>query len=448
MKPMSQWSRSEYEQFYIEPSYLKRRGDTLPKGWLTFPDRDNGVEIPMQLTPAEKAIVDNLFGHVTRALCSPSSHIVSMLEGYIVQKSPPLSAPFFVDLGRVLARKSGKIPHKSRSLLRSAQILESTPEAEQHARSDNHPTPETPSPACRRVKRLRTASSVGGMTAASGGLPYEISPTSSKTESEASEDGTGDYKISSSQVEEDEDADLDRVRCETATQTMLLSFLQTVCNARGDRTTTQPTQASPTAATAPHLAFSFEPDHRRIEVEELHGSGGTSTFTSINDGSLVAKVRTGTYTHYEETFSTYDRDPNSILCILECKRLLEGNKATFPQQAGEILAAMRERFDHLFAYAREDVKAETFINTMTWAQRTMFLISAEQSKLRFSQATFTPAYIKPILGYVGGTETLEVSVSPEFDLLLQKHRCEAAELVLKMIGLLEREWEGFFAKKP
>ncbi|KAF8248606.1 hypothetical protein K440DRAFT_624808 [Wilcoxina mikolae CBS 423.85] len=79
----------------------------------------------------------------------------------------------------------------------------------------------------------------------------------------------------------------------------------------------------------------------------------------------------------------------------------------------------------------------------------MFLISAEQSKVRFSQATLTPAYIKQILGYVeNGTEELEVSVSPEFNLLLEKERCKAAELVVKMLGLLEREWESFFENKP
>ena len=74
----------------------------------------------------------------------------------------------------------------------------------------------------------------------------------------------------------------------------------------------------------------------------------------------------------------------------------------------------------------------------------MFLISAEQSKLHFCQATFTPAYIKQILGFVGGAEALEISISPEFNLLLEKHRCEAAGLVLKMLRSLEHEWETFF----
>ena len=112
---------------------------------------------------------------------------------------------------------------------------------------------------------------------------------------------------------------------------------------------------------------------------------------------------------------------------------------------------MRERFDHLFSYAPEGVKADAFIDTMAWAQRTacnypahrfrqltgqlqMFPISAKQSKLSFRQATFTQAYIKQILGFVDGAEVLEISISPEFDLLLEQHRCKAAELVLKVLS--------------
>jgi len=69
------------------------------------------------------------------------------------------------------------------------------------------------------------------------------------------------------------------------------------------------------------LLTTHRSDHRRIEVEELHGSGGASTFTSINGGSLIAKVRTGTHTHHEETFTTYDRDLNAIFCVLEVEFL-------------------------------------------------------------------------------------------------------------------------------
>ena len=57
-------------------------------------------------------------------------------------------------------------------------------------------------------------------------------------------------------------------------------------------------------------------------------------------------------------------------------------------------------------------------------------------------------YLKQMLGYhPKGTEELEVVVSPEFNLLIHSQRTEAAEIVGKMLGLLEREWAGFFKKK-
>jgi hypothetical protein len=78
----------------------------------------------------------------------------------------------------------------------------------------------------------------------------------------------------------------------------------------------------------------------------------------------------------------------------------------------------------------------------------MFLISAEQSKIRLSPATFTPAYLKQMLGYQSTvTEKLEVMISPEFNLALHSHRLAAAELVSNMLGLLESEWKAFFEKK-
>ena len=79
----------------------------------------------------------------------------------------------------------------------------------------------------------------------------------------------------------------------------------------------------------------------------------------------------------------------------------------------------------------------------------MFLISAEQSKIQFLQATFKPAYLKQMLGYQMGTqlEKLKFLVSPGFDLVIPSQRTEAAELVAKMLGLLESEWAGFFEKK-
>ncbi|KAF8248593.1 hypothetical protein K440DRAFT_624770 [Wilcoxina mikolae CBS 423.85] len=108
---------------------------------------------------------------------------------------------------------------------------------------------------------------------------------------------------------------------------------------------------------------------------------------------------------------------------------------------------MYERVHHLFHFA-DGVKAEAFIDALSWAERTMFLISAEQSKVHFLQATFTPAYLKQMLGYQMGTrlEELEVLESPEFNLVIPSHRTEAAELVAKLLGLLESEWAAFFEK--
>ena len=92
----------------------------------------------------------------------------------------------------------------------------------------------------------------------------------------------------------------------------------------------------------------------------------------------------------------------------------ETETAALPQKAGEIVAALHERVHHLF-HLVDGVKAETFIDTLPWAEWTvypplalppsllslplltaaqMFLISAEQSRIHFLQATFTPTYLK------------------------------------------------------
>lgn len=92
----------------------------------------------------------------------------------------------------------------------------------------------------------------------------------------------------------------------------------------------------------------------------------------------------------------------------------ETETTALPQKAGEIIAALHERAHHLFHFAG-GVKAEAFIDTLSWAEWTvypplapppsllllplltaaqMFLISAEQSRIHFLQATFTPTYLK------------------------------------------------------
>ncbi|KAF8532210.1 hypothetical protein BDD12DRAFT_902440 [Trichophaea hybrida] len=410
LKSTSKWTPKDYEQFGVLAQYSTRGS--------SFPVRDDGGQ-SLQLTAAEIETLQKLFGEVTSPLCGIHSGIQMMLESFITQHAPGRSASFFIDLGRVMATNPGVIPVLKTPLL---QPQGTNHPAATHHPALNHPAPETTSPRV-PTKRIRTTS-----VSTDAGANFDwTSPLTAESVSSAG----SNFKLSSSDVDEDDDADQDRVHCETVTQAMLLSFLQTISNARVLRT----------------ILTTHKPNHRRIDVVGLHGTKGPTTFTSINDGSLVAKIKTGTsFRKGLGTFTTYDKDPNMILCALECKRV-SGGKDTFPQQAGEILAAMYDRFCHLFYFA-DGLSADTFMDGMSWAERTMFLISAEQSKIRLSQATFTPAFLKQMLGYQSTvTEKLEVMISPEFNLALHSHRMTAAELVSNMLGLLESEWKAFFEKK-
>lgn len=47
---------------------------------------------------------------------------------------------------------------------------------------------------------------------------------------------------------------------------------------------------------------------------------GTTKFSTINDGSLVARTKAGTYIRdglEAVTFATYERDPNILFCTLD-----------------------------------------------------------------------------------------------------------------------------------
>ena len=169
MNPTSKWTVSDQAQFCIGRSNSSR-ANALPREWLCFPERDDGIESPMELAATEEAIAHGLFGKVTRNLCSPSSRIKSMLEDYIIQKSPLLSTPFFANL-RVLMKNSSEIALRSRPLLCSAQP--STPEPGQQGKTTNRPAPNTPSPGRGRVKRLCTAS-VAGMAGAGIDIPQPV----------------------------------------------------------------------------------------------------------------------------------------------------------------------------------------------------------------------------------------------------------------------------------
>ena len=386
-----------------------------------------------------------------------------------MQHAPERSAAFFIDLNRVMAKNPGVILHLKPSILYFDQ--RDTPEPESQG-APNHPAPETPSHRG-LVKRIRTAYASSFLK-------------SSPPESESVLSAGSTFKPSSSDIDEDDDADHDRVHCETVTQAMLLSFLQTISNARGDP--------------APVLTFHFpsskfhippalrstltalRPSHHRIEVVGLNCSTGPVRFTSINDDSLEAGVKTGAYSRKglgTGTFTTYDKDPGVIFCALEVGRLqllarscrqLNSNSANgYPGARGHTHSKP----------ARSSPPCTSGFNTSSTLPRPpkrkllstprpglsgrcipfhsalflypllidqMFLITAEPSKIHFSQATFTHAYLKQMLGYhPKGTEKLEVS--PEFNLLIHSQRTETAELVGKILGLLEGEWADFFRKK-
>lgn len=93
-----------------------------------------------------------------------------MLEDYIVQKSPPLSARCFINLSRVLVENSCEIALRSRPLVYSA--LPPTPKPGQQGKTTNRPVPNTPSPGRGRVEGLCTASMAG---VADGDI--EVSPS-------------------------------------------------------------------------------------------------------------------------------------------------------------------------------------------------------------------------------------------------------------------------------
>ena len=96
MNQTSKWTSRDQAQCYIDHDQKATdRGNTLSKQWLRFPVHDDGVKNPVELTATEKVVIHDLFGRVTRNLCSPNSRIESMLEDYIVQKSSSLSTPPF-----------------------------------------------------------------------------------------------------------------------------------------------------------------------------------------------------------------------------------------------------------------------------------------------------------------------------------------------------------------
>ena len=103
----------------------------------------------------------------------------------------------------------------------------------------------------------------------------------------------------------------------------------------------------------------LRPGHHRIEVVGLNCSTGPVRFTSINDGSLVAIVKTGAYSRKglgTGALTTYGKDPGVIFCALEVGRLqllarscrqLNSNSANgYPGARGHTTASRRDPRRH------------------------------------------------------------------------------------------------------
>ena len=73
MNPTSKWTSRDQAQFYINEMAIARgNAPSLPKRWLFFPRRYDGMESPVELTATEKEIVHDLFAALPEIFVAPA----------------------------------------------------------------------------------------------------------------------------------------------------------------------------------------------------------------------------------------------------------------------------------------------------------------------------------------------------------------------------------------
>ncbi|KAA8907591.1 hypothetical protein FN846DRAFT_946674 [Sphaerosporella brunnea] len=184
------------------------------------------------------------------------------------------------------------------------------------------------------------------------------------------------------------------------------------------------------AGTGPPVAFAVSPLHRRITA-----TAHTQQFTSVNDGSLIARVR-----HKSGAYHPY---AGMVFAVLEAKRSIDNR--TQPQQAGEALAAMQERVRHLAALSQRSIAAQ--ISATTPSMLSMFVVSLEQSHICFSRAQFPREYLRWVMGESPNTSEPAAFLSGEpWDLATTAGRRGAVAVALGLLAVVEREWGKFCEK--
>ncbi|KAA8894520.1 hypothetical protein FN846DRAFT_912829 [Sphaerosporella brunnea] len=149
-------------------------------------------------------------------------------------------------------------------------------------------------------------------------------------------------------------------------------------------------------------------------------------FESINDGGLYLHVlNRGNYTVFS---------PNIPLCIVECKRFAEDDATA--QMAGEMLAAVLDRVNQL-AGGKPDALSD--------GQRTIHLINAQQSRMRYLRATFSVEYLSQLQdGTLDQTfPESKIDVSTEMELEVVQDRLAAAKLLLAVLAEVDQVWPDF-----